>query len=129
LNAQAEQANKHNEKQDDISSEGTDGAKFDTNLGVAWQAGIRCRIPRSELEMDAVDLDGQRHMKLSFTSHMANAEPRLFGIPGQRVKGLTMYEECNVSQPYADCNRHHNLPLVPNGNAADTYYRWPYLDG
>jgi len=38
LNAQAEQANEHDEKQDDISNEGTDGAKF-ANLDVAWQAG------------------------------------------------------------------------------------------
>jgi len=44
LNAQAEQANEHDEKQDDISSEGTDGAKFDTSLGVARHAGIPCRI-------------------------------------------------------------------------------------
>jgi len=29
-----------------------------------------------------------------------------------------IYEECNVSQPYADCNRRHNLSPVPNGNDA-----------
>jgi hypothetical protein len=57
LNAQAEQANEHDEKQDDISNEGTDGAKF-ADLDVAWQAG---KAPRSDLERDAINLDDQRH--------------------------------------------------------------------
>jgi hypothetical protein len=37
LNAQAEQTNEHDEKQDDIGNEGTDGAKI-ANPGIAWQA-------------------------------------------------------------------------------------------
>jgi hypothetical protein len=39
LNAQAEQANEHDEKQDDISNEGTGGTKF-ANPDVAWHAGM-----------------------------------------------------------------------------------------
>jgi hypothetical protein len=79
LSAQAQQANEHDEKQDNIGNEGTDGAKFD-NLGVAWQAGTWCRVHRPELEIDAIDLDGQSHMNLSFTRHMANTEPCLLGF-------------------------------------------------
>jgi hypothetical protein len=44
MNAQAEQANEHDEKQDDISNEGTGGAKCD-DRDVAWQAVIRSRSP------------------------------------------------------------------------------------
>jgi hypothetical protein len=68
IEAQAEQANEHDEKQDDVSNEGANEVKFD-DLNVGESAGIQCGTPRgADLRMRTVSLDTPNHLRINIHS-------------------------------------------------------------